>query len=37
MPAACALMNIDGFETVEAAYDRLKTVAHRLQATYLHR
>ena len=37
MPATCALMNSDGFETVEAAYDRLKTVAHRLQATYLHR
>jgi len=37
MPATCALMNLDGFETVEAAYDRLKTVAHRLRESYLHR
>ncbi|MBE0558307.1 MAG: hypothetical protein IH628_13830 [Proteobacteria bacterium] len=37
MPATCALMNLDGFETVEAAYDRLKTVADRLRETYLHR
>ena len=36
MPATCALMNLDGFDTVEAAYDRLQTVAHRLRATYLH-
>ena len=36
MPATCALMNLDGFDTVEAAYDRLQTVAHRLQAKYLH-
>ncbi|MHB8910800.1 MAG: uroporphyrinogen decarboxylase/cobalamine-independent methonine synthase family protein [Syntrophales bacterium] len=36
MPATCALMNLDGFDTVEAAYDRLQTVAQRLRATYLH-
>lgn len=36
MPATCALMNLDGFDTVEAAYDRLQALAHRLRATYLH-
>jgi hypothetical protein len=37
MPATCALMNLDGYETVESAYDRLKTISRRLQEKYLRR
>ena len=36
MPATCALMNPDGFETVEKAYDCLKRLSRRLQTKYLH-
>jgi hypothetical protein len=36
MPATCALMNPDGYETVEKAYDCLKMLSRRLQAKYLH-
>ena len=36
MPATCALMNPDGFETVEKVYDCLKKLSRQLQATYLH-
>ena len=36
MPATCALMNLDGFETVENAYERLKAVSRHLQVKYLH-
>jgi hypothetical protein len=36
LPATCALMNPDGFETVEKAYDCLKILSHRLQTKYIH-
>ena len=36
MPATCALMNPDGFETVEKAYDCLKKLSRQLQTKYLH-
>jgi hypothetical protein len=36
MPATCALMNPDGFETVEKAYDWLKRLSRQLQTKYLH-
>jgi hypothetical protein len=35
MPATCALMNPDGSETVEKAYDCLKILSRRLQTKYL--
>jgi hypothetical protein len=35
MPATCALMNPDGFETVETAYDSLKKISRHLQRKYL--
>lgn len=35
MPATCALMNPDGFETVEKAYNCLKILSRQLQAKYL--
>jgi len=35
MPATCALMNPDGYESVEKAYDFLKILSRRLRATYL--
>lgn len=34
MPATCALMNPDGFETVEKSYDALKQLSVRLRAKY---
>lgn len=37
MPATCALLNLDGFQTVESAYDRLRVVSRQLQAKYLRR
>ena len=37
MPATCALMNLDGYETVEKTYERLKAVSRHLQEKYLHR
>lgn len=36
LPATCALMNSDGSETVERAYDYLKILSRRLQTQYLH-
>jgi hypothetical protein len=36
MPATCALMNPDGFETVEKAYDWLKRLSRQLQTKYLY-
>ena len=35
MPATCALMNPDGFDTVEKAYDSLKNISRLLQTKYL--
>jgi len=35
MPATCALMNPDGFKTVEDAYDWLQKLSRQLQAKYL--
>ena len=35
MPATCALMNPDGFDTVETAYDSLKKISRHLQTKYL--
>ncbi len=35
MPATCALMNPDGSETVEKAYDCLKILSRRLQTKYI--
>ena len=34
MPATCALMNPDGFNTVESAYDSLKKLSRHLQTKY---
>jgi hypothetical protein len=36
MPATCALMNPDGFTTVENAYAYLNKISRQLQAKYLH-
>ena len=36
MPATCALMNPDGYKTVEEAYGCLRNLSHRLRTTYLH-
>ena len=35
VPATCALMNPDGFDTVESAYDSLKKLSRLLQTKYL--
>jgi len=35
MPATCALMNPDGFDTVETAYESLKKISRLLQTKYL--
>jgi hypothetical protein len=35
MPATCALMNPDGFKTVEDAYDWLKKLSRQLRVKYL--
>ena len=35
MPATCALMNPDGFDSVEKTYDSLKKLSRRLQEKYL--
>jgi hypothetical protein len=34
MPATCALLNLDGYETVERTYERLKELSRRLQEKY---
>jgi hypothetical protein len=34
LPATCALMNPDGFTTVETVYDRLNMLSRQLQAKY---